>query len=218
MIQISGVRFRYPDGDFELSLRELRVGRGERVAIVGPSGSGKTTLLHLAAGIVAPERGSVVTDGVEVGRLDDARRRSFRVRHIGYVFQAFELLDYLDVLDNVLLPFRINPVLSLDAAVIRRARELAERLGIADKLARRPDQLSQGEQQRAAVCRALVTRPGLILADEPTGNLDVANKHRVIEILNEQAREQGASLVTVTHDVDLLDHFERVIDLSGLIE
>jgi ABC-type lipoprotein export system ATPase subunit len=218
MIQISGVRFRYPDGDFELSVRELRVGRGERVAIVGPSGSGKTTLLHLAAGIVAPERGSVVTDGVEVGRLDDARRRSFRVRHIGYVFQAFELLDYLDVLDNVLLPFRINPVLSLDAAVIRRARELAERLGIADKLARRPDQLSQGEQQRAAVCRALVTRPGLILADEPTGNLDVANKHRVIEILNEQAREQGASLVTVTHDVDLLDHFERVIDLSGLIE
>jgi ABC-type lipoprotein export system ATPase subunit len=218
MIQISGVRFRYPDGDFELSVRELRVGRGERVAIVGPSGSGKTTLLHLAAGIVAPERGSVVTDGVEVGRLDDARRRSFRVRHIGYVFQAFELLDYLDVLDNVLLPFRINPVLSLDAAAIRRARELAERLGIADKLARRPDQLSQGEQQRAAVCRALVTRPGLILADEPTGNLDVANKHRVIEILNEQAREQGASLVTVTHDVELLDHFERVVDLSGLIE
>ena len=222
MIRMEDVYFRYPPsrgqtGEFELSVAELEVQRGECVAVVGPSGSGKTTLMHLAAGIVVPERGRVRTGGVEVASLDDVARRSFRVANVGYVFQSFELLDYLDVLDNVLLPYRINPAISLDAAAVSRAKELALRLGIADKLDRRPAQLSHGEQQRAAVCRALVTGPGLILADEPTGNLDIANKHRVLAILLEQAKEQGATLVTVTHDLELLDHFERVIDFKSFL-
>ena len=216
-IQMRDLTFRYPEGDFELRLAELRVERGERVAVVGPSGSGKTTLLHLAAGIVVPQRGSVVTEGHEVSALEDSGRRDFRVRHIGYVFQSFELLDYLDVLDNILLPFRVNPSLELDARVRDRARELAAQLGIEGKLARRPDQLSQGEQQRAAVCRALVTQPALILADEPTGNLDAANKHRVVDMLHEQCRAQGVSLVTVTHDLELQGGFDRVIDFQALV-
>jgi ABC-type lipoprotein export system ATPase subunit len=204
-------------GGFELSIAELRIARGERVAVVGPSGSGKTTLMHLAAGIVVPGRGRVRTNGVEVASLDDSGRRSFRVGQVGYVFQSFELIDYLDVLDNVLLPYRINPVVSLTPDVALRAKELALRLGIGDKLRRLPAQLSHGEQQRAAVCRALVTRPDLVLADEPTGNLDVANKQRVLAILLEYAKEQGATLVTVTHDLELLDHFDRVIDFKSFL-
>lgn len=215
-VAITGLEFAYGSGDFRLHVPELTVGAGSVAAVIGPSGSGKTTLLHLAAGIVVPERGSVTTDGTRVSDLDDGARRNFRVRHVGYVFQSFELLDYLDVLDNVLLPFRVNPTLSLDAETRDRARQLADRVGIADKLGRRPGQLSQGEQQRAAVCRALVTRPGLILADEPTGNLDADNKHRVIEILHEQAREQSASLVTVTHDSELLAGFDRVVDFRSV--
>jgi putative ABC transport system ATP-binding protein len=222
-IRMEDVHFRYPEargqaGGFELSVPELTIESGECVAVVGPSGSGKTTLMHLAAGIVVPERGRVRSCGVDVASLDDAGRRGFRVEKVGYVFQSFELLDYLDVLDNVLLPYRINPAISLDAEAALRAEELAARLGIADKLRRRPAQLSHGEQQRAAVCRALVTRPGLILADEPTGNLDVANKHRVLAILLEQAKELGATLVTVTHDLELLEHFERVIDFQQFLE
>ncbi len=217
MVRMQDLVFRYREGGFELRVESLRVGRGERVAVVGPSGSGKTTLLHLAAGIVVPQHGRVETNATELSALDDGRRRDFRARHVGYVFQSFELLGYLDVLDNILLPFRVNPTLSLDAAARERAVSLARRVGIADKLPRRPGQLSQGEQQRAAVCRALVARPGLILADEPTGNLDAKNKQRVMEILHEQALAEGASLVVVTHDLDLLQDFERVVDFQELV-
>jgi putative ABC transport system ATP-binding protein len=214
---MQNLAFRYPAGRFELCLGSLTVARGEHVAILGASGSGKTTLLPLAAGIVVPQRGCVLTQGVELSGEGDATRRDFRARHIGYVFQGFELLDYLDVLDNILLPYRVSPALRLDAEARSRAVGLGRRLGIGDKLGRLPGQLSRGEQQRAAVCRALVTRPVLVLADEPTGNLDSANKHRVVEMLHEQARESGAALVTVTHDLDLLTGFDRVIDLEELL-
>ena len=212
MIEMRGLYFRYPEGDFELSVEALRIGRGERVGVVGPSGSGKTTLLHLAAGIVTPLRGCVTTAGADLAALDDTQRRSFRIRHVGYVFQSFELLDYLSVEANILLPYRVNGSLVLDDEARGRARDLAGEVGLGDKLERFPDQLSQGEQQRAAVCRALVTRPRLVLADEPTGNLDAANKRRVMSLLVDQAAAAGASLVTVTHDTDQLEGFDRVID------
>jgi putative ABC transport system ATP-binding protein len=216
MIAMRDLRFGYPQGGFELVVDDFCVSAGERVAVVGPSGSGKTTLLHLAAGIAVPAAGRVHTRGVEVSSLGDDERRRFRVTHIGYVFQGFELLEYLDVLDNVLLPYRVSPALTLSSEVVDRASELATSLGIGDKLSRRADQLSFGEQQRAAVCRALVTQPDLILADEPTGNLDVHNKHRVLETLQGYAKEHRATLVAVTHDVELLDHFERVVDFASL--
>jgi putative ABC transport system ATP-binding protein len=181
--------------------------------VVGPSGSGKTTLLNLIAGIVPPLRGRIETTGVEVTSLSDAARRDFRIRHVGLVFQEFELLEYLTVLDNILLPYRINPSLRLDRKVRERAVRLAERVGISDKLGRHPDKLSQGERQRVGVCRAVLPEPKLLLADEPTGNLDPANAGRVLDILFEYAQENGATLVTVTHDQALVPRFRRVVDM-----
>ena len=189
---------------------------GENTALIGPSGCGKTTLLNLLAGVLLPDSGVVEVAGNEVSGLGDAERRDFRIRKLGLVFQAFELLDYLSVLDNILLPLRIGAGLSVTVEYRRRAAELAERVGIADKLERHPGQLSQGERQRVAVSRALLLKPSIILADEPTGNLDPANKLVVLDLLVDYAREHGATLLTVTHDRELLDRFERVLDFSNI--
>ena len=217
MIRITNLEFRYPQGDFELAIPSLVVERGERVGIIGASGSGKTTLLHLIAGITTPTAGSIETGGTALARLDDAKRRDFRIRKIGLVFQEFELLEYLNVLDNILLPYRVNGVLKLAKEIRARAERLAEQVGITDKLTRFPDLLSQGERQRVAICRALITQPRLLLADEPTGNLDPGNKGRVLDILLNFAREQGATLITVTHDHALIPRFDRVIDFDSFL-
>ena len=214
MIRLADLRFRYRDGDFALHVPSLEVARGERVAIVGPSGSGKTTLLHVIAGIRVRDSGVAETDGVDVAGLDDGARRDFRIRKVGLVFQEFELLEYLSVLDNILLPYRIHPGLRLDGSVRDRGEELAGQVGIGDKLGRFATRLSQGEKQRVAVCRALIAEPALLLADEPTGNLDPQNKVRVMESLFAVAEARGATLVTVTHDHDLLDRFDRVVDFK----
>jgi putative ABC transport system ATP-binding protein len=212
VITIRDLEFRYAEGDFFLRIPELRIERGSTVAFIGPSGSGKTTLLNLIAGIALPLSGSVVTGETELTTLDDADRRAFRIQNVGLVFQEFELLEYLTVFDNILLPYRINAAMKLDAAVRARARELAREVDIADKLDRYSTKLSQGEKQRVAVCRALLSEPKLLLADEPTGNLDPNNKGRVLDILFEYAGRTGATLLTVTHDHDLIGRFGRVID------
>jgi len=217
MIEIRNMLFQYGEGDFRLNVPNLHVENAERVAVVGPSGSGKTTLLNLIAGIVKPQSGDIVTVNHKLADLDDGSVRNFRIEHIGLVFQEFELLEYLDVLDNVLLPYRINSSLQLDATVRQRAADLLSSVGIGDMLDRYPDQLSQGERQRVAVCRALLVNPPLLLADEPTGNLDPANKGRVLDILLDYAAENDATLVTVTHDSDLLPRFERVIDFKDFL-
>jgi len=215
VVRIDDLEFRYAEGEFRLRIDQLDVARGTTAAFIGPSGSGKTTLLNLIAGIALPVAGCVTTDGIEVTTLSDPERRNFRVQRIGLVFQEFELLEYLSVLDNILLPYRINPALNLDHAVRSRAAELAERVGIADKLGREPGRLSQGERQRVAVCRAVLTDPPLLLADEPTGNLDPVNRERVLDILFDYAAESGTTLVAVTHDHEILDRFARVIDFRG---
>ncbi|MHC4972252.1 MAG: ABC transporter ATP-binding protein [Planctomycetota bacterium] len=214
MIRIEKLDFAYPQGPFRLVVDDLDVETGQSVAFIGPSGSGKTTLLHLAAGIITPEQGRIVTGGHEVSALPDGARRDFRIRHVGLVFQEFELLEYLDVNDNILLPYRINRSLTLTPEVRRRARELAADVGIGDKLDRDVRRLSQGERQRVALCRALLAEPQLVLADEPTGNLDPENKELVLDILFRYARD--ATLVTVTHDHTVLDRFDRVIDFAEL--
>jgi putative ABC transport system ATP-binding protein len=214
LIDVHDVEFAYRTGAFRLRVPELRVEAGEAVAVVGPSGSGKTTLLRLVAGIHLPDRGTVRVDQRDVHAMGDAARRDFRIRRIGLVFQEFELLDYLDVLENVLLPYRITGALRIDRAVRERAARLVEGMGLGDKLRRRIGQLSQGERQRVAVCRALLTEPALLLADEPTGNLDPANKGLVLSLLLAAARESGATLLTVTHDHALLDRFDRIVDVE----
>ena len=216
MIRIRDLDFRYPDGQFRLQIPELDIPRRQAAAVIGPSGCGKTTLLRLVAGITVPQAGQIVTNDTELNSLADGPRRDFRIRTIGLVFQEFELLEYLIVLDNILLPYRINRSLVLDQDARGRAEELARRMGLQDKLRRYPDQLSQGEKQRVAVCRALVTEPVLVMADEPTGNLDPANKWLVLDILQQFVQESGATLLTVTHDHELLPRFEQVIDFQKL--
>ncbi len=215
MISVSDLEFRYGEGEFRLRVPSLELERGVVAACIGPSGSGKTTLLNLIAGIALPRAGRVRTNGVEIAALDDTARREFRIANIGLVFQEFELLEYLSVLDNILLPYRITPALHLDRTVRERAEELARQVGIADKLVRLVERLSHGERQRVAVCRALLTEPALLLADEPTGNLDPANRDRVPDFLFDYSRSTGATLVTVTHDRDLLGRFASVIDMKS---
>ncbi len=214
MITVSDLQFSYRGGDFKLRIPQLTINEGSTVAVVGPSGTGKTTLLNLVAGVLLPTAGRVFVGDVEVSGLGDGPRRRFRITTIGMIFQEFELLSYLNVLDNILLPHRINSALVLDADVRDRAVRLADEVGIADKLKRKVGQLSQGERQRVAVCRALLTRPDLILADEPTGNLDPANKGRVLDILMDYVDRNKTTLVTVTHDHDLLQNFERTIQFA----
>jgi putative ABC transport system ATP-binding protein len=217
MINIREMVFQYPDGGFVLRLPELRVSAGERVAVIGPSGSGKTTLLHLIAGISRPDGGAVETCGVALGSLGDAARRAFRIRRLGLVFQEFALVDHLDVRDNVLLPYRISGGLRLGAEVRARADHLIEQVGLIDQADRIVTRLSQGERQRVAVSRALIAEPELVLADEPTGNLDPENKQRVLDILCQYVDEHAATLLNVTHDHALLDRFERVVDFDSLL-
>jgi len=216
MIEVRDLAFGYPHDGFALSVSELEVTRGESVAVVGPSGCGKTTLLHLLAGILAPASGSVVVDGVEVSELGREDRQDFRALAVGLVFQEFELLDYLDVLDNVLLPYRVSPALTLDEAARRRAGELVEQVGLADKRHSFPRQLSQGERQRVAVCRSLVTRPKVLFGDEPTANLDADNRDHVMDTLFRYREEHRAPLVVVTHDRELRGRFDTVADVRRL--
>lgn len=214
MIEIEQLRFRYPRSDFLLDLPNLRIESGEKVAIVGPSGCGKTTLLNLIAGIVVPDVGSINVDGQQISALSDSDRRNFRIANIGMVFQQFELVDYLDTRNNILLPFAINSTLKLDSGVRGKSVTLAQAMGLGQKLRRRSSQLSQGEQQRVAICRALITDPRIILADEPTGNLDPKNKRVILNLIFEQADRHHQTLVVVTHDMGILDGFDRTIDFE----
>jgi putative ABC transport system ATP-binding protein len=214
MIKIENLEFHYDAGDFRLLIPELTVPQAEKTAFIGPSGSGKTTLLNLVAGIFLPQKGMVTVDSFTVSKLNDSARRNFRIKNIGFVFQDFELIDYLNVLDNILHPYRITNALTLDIDVRARAVQLAEEMGIADKLKRHPNDLSQGEKQRAAICRSLLPSPKIVLADEATGNLDPANKTKILDLLFRNVEAHGATLLAVTHDHELLSRFDRVIDFQ----
>jgi len=213
-IHLEQLEFRYPQSDFLLKIGQLSIDAGSRVAIVGPSGSGKTTLLNLMAGICRAQQGRIQIGKHSVGEMSDAERRNFRISRIGMVFQQFELVDYLNTEENILLPFAINQSIRPTGEDRQYAKSLAVQMGLGDKLGRLPNRLSQGEQQRVAICRALVTRPSLIFADEPTGNLDPKNKTRILDILFDVNRDQGQTLIVVTHDTQILQGFERIIDFQ----
>lgn len=215
MITIKELEFHYPTGEFNLNIQNFSVTQGSKVAVIGPSGSGKTTLLHLIAGIFTPHKGLLEVDTTVINQLSDKERRDFRISNIGFVFQDFELLDYLNVIDNILHPYRITGALTLDRRVRSRAVNLAEQMGIGDKLKRPSTDLSHGEKQRAAICRAVLPNPKLILADEATGNLDPDNKIRILELLFQAVEEHEATLLAVTHDYELLKRFDRVVDFKN---
>ena len=211
-IQIRNLEFGYRPGGFRLRVDELDIAGGSRVAFVGRSGCGKTTLAHLIAGIHQPERGEIDVGGERIDRLPEGGRRAFRNSEIGFVFQEFELLDYLRARDNLLLPYAINRSLKRPADADARATELATSVGLADKLDRFPGELSGGERQRLAIARALITSPSLVIADEPTGNLDPETASEVIAELT--ARTGDATLIAITHDHSLLGEFDQVVDVS----
>lgn len=191
---------------------DLAVARGEIVVLLGRSGSGKSTLLNLLAGIDLPSAGAVYVAGIEISAVSERERTLFRRRHLGFVFQAYNLLPTLTVFENLMLPLELAE--RTGAADRARAIELLDRVGLADRRDSFPDRLSGGEQQRVAVARALVHDPELVLADEPTGNLDLESGLAVLELLDELTRRSGKTLVMVTHGREVVGLANRVLTLS----
>ncbi len=216
MIQIDEMTFDYGSSGFRLTVRSLRIAAGEKVAIVGPSGSGKSTLLRLIAGAAIPNKGSIRIGQTRVDQLNDAERRNFRISQIGFVFQEFELIEYLSVRENIRLPYLIHRSQRWNSAAMGRLQSLTIASGLSELLHRYPDQLSQGERQRVAICRALVAQPQLILADEPTGSLDSKMGSEILDLLINQANDENATLLMVTHDVSFSSRMDRSIDMTKL--
>lgn len=208
-----------PDGSIlveALSSVDVSIGRGEYVAIMGASGSGKSTMMNIVGALDRPTSGSCLISGTDIASLSDQDLSSIRGRRIGFVFQAFNLISQLTITENVEVPLFYQDIPRLDR--VQRANQMLQRVGLGDRLGHRPKELSGGQQQRVAVARALVTNPDLLLADEPTGNLDSKTGNAILELLDE-LHQEGLTIVMVTHDDKIADRCERIIRLSdGEIE
>jgi putative ABC transport system ATP-binding protein len=221
-IALQNVRYRWGGGrPLTLDIESLEIGSGERVFLHGASGSGKSTLLNLLAGVLLPEHGTVRCLGRDLGRLGHRERDRFRADHVGMIFQQFNLVPYLSVLENVLLPCHFSERRRSRAGAggspHGEARHLLEHLGLAGELLERAvTRLSVGQQQRAAVARALIGRPELIIADEPTSALDADRRDRFLALLLEKCAAQDSTLLYVSHDLSLTKHFTRRLSMSEL--
>jgi len=191
----------------------LEIERGESVAIVGPSGSGKSTLLNIMGTLDRPGSGQILLDGRELSRLDDVQLAAVRNREIGFIFQSHHLLPQCTVLENILVPTLANKDAALRNGAVERAKGLLDKIGLGARLTHRPGQLSGGERQRVAVVRALINQPKLLLADEPTGALDRASAQNLADLLVQLNREDGVTLIVVTHAPDLAKRMSRVLEL-----
>ena len=216
ILQIEDLKFWYTGKGFQLEISNLKINKGSKVAILGKSGSGKTTLAHLISGILKPQSGLIRFMGKNISDLSDAERRAYRIKNIGFIFQEFELIEYLNVLDNLILPYKLNKSLSLNEETINKAKAIAGRIEIENKLHKYPNQLSGGERQRLATARALITSPALVIADEPTGNLDTQTANKVLSEIINQSSKSNSTLLMITHDPRLLESFDQVIDLNKL--
>lgn len=220
VIDIEKLAFAWKHGPRVLDVPAFRVDAGERVFLRGPSGSGKSTLLGLIAGVLAPQAGSIRVLGEDMAALSPSRRDRLRADHVGVIFQMFNLVPYLSVTGNVLLPLRFSPARRRAAGrdADGEARRLLGRLGLDDKalLQRRVSDLSVGQQQRVAAARALIGAPKLIIADEPTSALDTDARDRFIALLSEEVARTGASLLFVSHDASLAPLFTRAVDLAAI--
>jgi putative ABC transport system ATP-binding protein len=190
----------------------LSVNAGEFVAIMGPSGCGKSTLLHLIGGLDRPSSGAVVIEGTSIAEMDDDRITELRRRKIGFVFQFFNLIPVLNAVENAALPIKLDGVKPAEAH--KKATEWLDRFGLSNRLTNRPDQLSGGEQQRVAIARALAAEPSLILADEPTGNLDTRSGDEIANLMREVAKKYGRTVVMVTHDPRIAAYADRIVFLK----
>lgn len=223
MIELDDVRFSWPGSEPLLAIASLRVARGERIFMHGPSGSGKSTLLGLLGGVLEPQHGSVRIDGFQLSAAKRPQRDRFRAERIGFIFQMFNLIPYLSVLDNVMLPARFSDhrrrrAAEISGSLSTEAHRLLSAVGLdpttyADRQA---TQLSQGQQQRVAAARALFGRPQLIIADEPTSSLDADARERFISLLSSECRASEATLIFVSHDASLRSQFDRQIALADI--
>ena len=206
-------RFREGESSLEvLSGVDLRVAAAERLAIIGASGSGKTTLLQIIGGLDEPTSGEVLIDGQPLATSDEVRKGELRNRHIGFIYQFHHLLPEFTAVENVAMPLLIRRVPRSEA--LAEAASLLARVGLAERLDHKPPELSGGERQRAAVARALITRPKIVLADEPTGNLDAGNGEHVLSLMLELNSELNTSLVVVTHDDSIAQRMDRILVLQ----
>ncbi len=216
MLQLTNVTKSYRQGDGSairvLDLPSYQLAAGEQVVLLGPSGCGKTTTLHIIAGIIAPDSGSVRLDGRELTSFSQAGRDRIRANKLGYIFQTFNLLKGFTALENVLL----GMTFSSGKYDRQRAVDLLERVGLGHRLHHRPAKMSVGEQQRTAVARALANRPKLILADEPTANVDQANQQNVVDLIRQSCQAEGIALLLVTHNMEVAKQFDRVDNLAEL--
>jgi ABC-type lipoprotein export system ATPase subunit len=214
MLQIRNVKKSYvePDGGALpiLDIPSFDVANGEQMVLVGRSGCGKTTLLHTIAGITRADSGEIVIDGIDISKLSEAGVDKVRAAKIGYVFQTFNLLPGFTALENVML----GMTFARGRKDLGRARHLLERVGLSHRATHKPAALSVGEQQRVAVARALANRPSLLLADEPTANIDPRNQQKIVDLIRETSREEGVSLIIVTHSLEVAGQFERVDKLE----
>ena len=223
LLQLDQLKKSYvePDGRVLpiLNIPKYQLERGEQVVLVGPSGCGKTTLLHVIAGISRADSGTIHLDGMDVGRLSEAGRDRLRAAKIGYIFQTFNLLPAFSALENVLLGMTFahgGAIFGRSRKDTTFARELLQRVGLERRMTHKPAALSVGEQQRVAVARALAGRPALILADEPTANVDHANQEHIVQLIRATCREEGVGLLMVTHSGEVASQFERVDRLEEI--